>query len=77
MTPEQFIKIRKDAGLSLAQLSEIIRVHTRTIRRYEDGSVPISGPVSALMEIIERHSKWIPKVYKYEDFEKPIRDSRT
>lgn len=52
MTPAQFIKIRKGAGLSLGQLSEIIQVHPRTIRRYEDGSVPISGPVSVLMELI-------------------------
>lgn len=52
MTPTQFIIIRKEAGLSLGQLSDIIRVHTRTIRRYEDGSVPISGPVSVLMEMI-------------------------
>jgi predicted transcriptional regulator len=53
MTPDNFITIRKDAGLSLGQLSDIIRVHPRTIRRYEDGSVPISGPVSVLMELIE------------------------
>ena len=52
MTPQQFKQIRHDAGLSLAQLSDIIKVHTRTIRRYEDGSVPISGPVSVLMGLI-------------------------
>jgi predicted transcriptional regulator len=52
MTFEEFINIRKNSGISLGQLSNIIRVHTRTIRRYEDGSVPISGPVSVLMEMI-------------------------
>jgi DNA-binding transcriptional regulator YiaG len=52
MTPEEFKQIRKDAGLSLAQLSDVLRVHTRTIRRYEDGSIPISGPVSVLMEML-------------------------
>lgn len=54
MTPAQFIKIRKQAGLSLGQLSEIIRVHERTIRRYEDGSREISGPVSVLMDLISQ-----------------------
>jgi predicted transcriptional regulator len=52
MTPAKFIKIRKDAGLSLGQLSDIIRVHERTIRRYEDGTREISGPVSLIMELI-------------------------
>lgn len=50
MTPETFRNIR--GILSLSQLSQIIQVHPRTIRRYEDGSVPISGPVSVLMELI-------------------------
>ena len=49
----KFKQIRHDAGLSLAQLSDIIKVHTRTIRRYEDGGVPISGPVSVLMGLIK------------------------
>ena len=52
MTSDEFKQIRANAYLSLAELSEIIRVHTRTIRRYEDGTVPISGPVSMLMELI-------------------------
>lgn len=53
MNTAQFIKIRKKSGLSLSQLSAIIRVHDRTIRRYEDGSIPVSGPVSKLMELIK------------------------
>lgn len=50
MTPKTFRNIR--GPMSLTELSDIIRVHPRTIRRYEDGSVPISGPVSVLMELI-------------------------
>lgn len=52
MTTTQFIKIRKQAGLSLGQLSRIIRVDPRSIRRYEDGTRSISGPVAKLMELI-------------------------
>lgn len=54
MTPTQFIKIRKQAGLSLGQLSDIIRVDPRSIRRYEDGTREISGPVSKLMDLIKK-----------------------
>lgn len=50
MTPNTFRNIR--GSMSLTELSDIIRVHPRTIRRYEEGSVPISGPVSKLMELI-------------------------
>lgn len=55
MTPQEFKSIRLTArgdALSINDISDIIRVHPRTIRRYEDGSVPISGPVSKLMELI-------------------------
>lgn len=48
--PKQFRDIRGD--MSLTELENIIRVHPRTIRRYEDGSIPISGPVSKLMKLI-------------------------
>lgn len=54
MTPQEFKKIRQDAGLSLSQLSDLIKVHTRTIRRYENGSLNVSGPVSVLMNQIKR-----------------------
>lgn len=63
MTPAEFRKIRKDADLSLSDLSNVIRVHTRTIRRYEDGSVPISGPVSKLMELIDDDDEYAALVY--------------
>lgn len=52
MKASYFAQVRGQRGLSINQLSDIIRVHPRTIRRYEDGSVPISGPVSKLMELI-------------------------
>lgn len=54
MTPEQFKKIRHQAGLSIKDLSSIIVVHERTIRRYESGQVPISGPVSVLMRLLDK-----------------------
>lgn len=52
MDNKEFVKIRMDAGLSIYSLSDMIRVHPRTIRRFENGTAPISGPVSVLMELI-------------------------
>ena len=58
MTPEQFKAIRKRAGLTTAGLAAHLRLaDARTIRRYEDGSRPVSGPVSLLMEILEGETK--------------------
>jgi DNA-binding transcriptional regulator YiaG len=55
MTPEQFRAIRKRAGLSQARLAALLRLSDgRTVRRYEAGERPIPGPVSLLMEMIDR-----------------------
>ena len=53
MTPEDFKDIRTEACLSFNQLGAILRVHPRTVRRYEKGTIPISGPVSVIMELID------------------------
>ncbi len=51
MTAAEFKSIRKQAGLSTAQLAARLRIEdARTIRRYEAGERSISGPVSLLME---------------------------
>jgi transcriptional regulator with XRE-family HTH domain len=55
MTPEAFRAIRQRAGLSQARLAALLRIgDLRTIRRYETGERPIPGPVSLLMEMIDR-----------------------
>lgn len=54
MTPERIRDIRKGNGLSYTQLAAILRVSDlRTVRRWEKGQVPISGPASILLELIE------------------------
>ena len=53
MTPQQFRKIREAQGLSVDQMAARLRLsHGRSVRRYEDGSREISGPISLLMEMI-------------------------
>jgi transcriptional regulator with XRE-family HTH domain len=54
MTPKRFKDIRIQAGLSLEGLSEVIRLSSRTIRRYEKGTYDIAPPVQVLMELIEQ-----------------------
>ena len=52
MTPETFKSIRHRAGLTQSGLATYLRISdSRTIRRWEDGSRAISGPVTLLMEI--------------------------
>ena len=54
MTPAAFKAIRTRAGLTQADLAQALRLgNGRTIRRYEDGSRSISGPVSILMEMLD------------------------
>ena len=62
MTPATFKAIRERAGLTQDQLAKLLRISDgRTIRRYEDGSREVSGPVSILMELIDAgHINWTP-----------------
>lgn len=54
MTPEQFRKIREQAGYSVDQLAAVLRISDgRSVRRWEDGSRKVSGPVSLLMLMID------------------------
>ena len=51
MTPKQFKEMRGD--YTLTELSELIGVTTRTIRRYEDGTRSIGQPVQILMGLVQ------------------------
>ena len=53
MTPAEIKSIRERAGLTQDQLAKLLRLSdSRTIRRYEDGSRQVSGPVAILMEML-------------------------
>ena len=55
MTPEHFHTIQREAGLTNRKLAALLRVSDeKTIRRWQSGERPVSGPVSLLMELIER-----------------------
>lgn len=46
--------IRKQAGLSQAGLAALLRIaDLRTVRRWETGDVPISGPASIILELLD------------------------
>lgn len=62
MAPTELKSIRERAGLTQDQLARLLRLSdSRTIRRYEDGSRAISGPVSILLELIDEGI--LPKRY--------------
>lgn len=59
MTPAEIKSIRERAGLTQDQLAKLLRLSdSRTIRRYEDGSRTVSGPVSILMEMLAAGYRW-------------------
>jgi len=54
MTPYHIRTIRKEAGLSQTGLATLLRIKDlRTIRRWESGETPITGPASIVLELIE------------------------
>ena len=54
MTPSHIRTIRKEAGLSQTGLAALLRIKDlRTIRRWESGETPITGPASIILELIE------------------------
>ncbi|TPG52179.1 hypothetical protein [Sphingomonas glacialis] len=58
MTGEEFKTVRTNAGLSLRELGELLRVSDlRSLQRWEDGTKEVSGPVSVLMKLL-RDGVW-------------------
>jgi len=55
MTPSTIKAIRKEAGLTQSGLAALLLISdVRTIRRWESGDVPISGPASIVLEMLDR-----------------------
>lgn len=54
MTPNELWAIRKRYDLSQTELAAMLRIKDiRTIRRWETGDVPISGPATILLELMD------------------------
>jgi DNA-binding transcriptional regulator YiaG len=53
MTPTRVVAIRTEAGLTQTELAELLRMSDRrTVRRWEKGEVPVTGPASILLELL-------------------------
>lgn len=53
MTPAEIKAIRQRYGLSQTELAALLRISDlRTIRRWEKGEVPVSGPASVVLELM-------------------------
>lgn len=55
MSPQQLRAARREMGLTTYELAEILRmgVHgSRTVRRWEDGELPVTGPASVAIEAL-------------------------
>lgn len=54
MTPAEIQSIRKRARLTQSGLARVLRItDQRTIRRWENGDIPVSGPASIILEMID------------------------
>jgi putative transcriptional regulator len=54
MTPTEIKSIRQRYGLSQSELAALLRISDlRTIRRWEKGEVPVSGPASIVLELMD------------------------
>jgi DNA-binding transcriptional regulator YiaG len=54
MNPTQIKLIRKRAGLTLDGLAQLLRIKDkRTLQRWESGDVPVSGPASIVLELLD------------------------
>jgi DNA-binding transcriptional regulator YiaG len=54
MTPTEFKSIRQRASLSQRGLAQLLRITDRAVRYIEQGEREISGPVSLLMELLDK-----------------------
>lgn len=55
MTPDEVRRIRSNSGLSLAGLAKVLRIKDRSaVHRWEKGETQVTGPVSILLEMIDR-----------------------
>lgn len=54
MSPSEIKAIRQRYGLSQTELAALLRVSDlRTVRRWETGEVPVSGPASIILELMD------------------------
>jgi len=54
MTPTELRAIRKRYGLTIRGLADLLRIRDeKTIRRWEKGEMPVSGPASIVLELMD------------------------
>jgi DNA-binding transcriptional regulator YiaG len=57
-----FKRIRTESGYSQSEICRVLRISDkRTIRRWEHGDFPVSGPASIIMELLD--SERLPRKY--------------
>jgi DNA-binding transcriptional regulator YiaG len=60
MTPDELRKARKRLGLSQAGLAEALCMGAnggRTVRRWELGEIPVTGPASVAVQLLLERQK--------------------
>lgn len=56
MTPAEFKQTRKNLGLSAREMAKALRLaDQRSVRRYEDGTRQISGPIQLCLAYLQKY----------------------
>jgi DNA-binding transcriptional regulator YiaG len=64
MTAEGFKRLRENLGINITHCALLFNMSSaRTIRRYEDGDTPISGPAGILLKVLAE----VPGAFEYVD----------
>lgn len=61
MSGEAFRAARKTLGLTQSQMAERLRLGpngSRTVRRWEKGEIPVTGPASVAIEMMLESRSW-------------------
>ena len=62
LTGKQFQKLRLELGASIPEITRVLNITSaRTVRRWEDEEVPVSGPATVLMQILHA----VPGAYAF------------
>lgn len=53
MAPEEFKRIRKDAGITLQALADTLGINYTTVARYQSGKLVVPVPIALVMRQID------------------------
>ena len=60
--PADIKRVRKQLGLTQKDFAKLLNCAKSTVERWEGGNEPVSGPVTLLLHMLERHPEYVNDV---------------